>query len=256
VSSILKALKKIESEPPGKNKIQFRRQEIDSQEIIHKRITDKPRLKKQFFVIFAAMVLAAGGGLILGRKSWEPIPSPATKTETDHKTPLDRMGKKTADLNVSPGEKTAEKNDKKIAAATLAADKKFPPAITPIEKEPVPVKKTEINIPESLGQNKEKIAGRNLIPKDKNTQKDAKTSGQQLKNRRIVSIPVKQARESGLYLQAIAWSSDPMSRIAVINGQVLREGGSVERVIVSHIGKNEVIFRKQKEQWKQLFRLK
>jgi hypothetical protein len=37
---------------------------------------------------------------------------------------------------------------------------------------------------------------------------------------------------------------------------VLREGGSVERVLVTHIGKNEVIFKKQGEEWKQLFRLK
>lgn len=256
MSSILKALKKIESELPEKSEIQFRQQEIDPQKIIHKRIADKLRLKKQFFVIFAAIILAAGGGLVLGRKPWEQIPSPATKTETEHTKPLSRIGKKTADRNLSQKKKSAKKDGEKIAAVTQAANKKFPPAITPREKEPVSVKRTEIKIPKSLSHNNKRIAGQNLIQKENNTKYRAEKSGQYSKNRRILSIPVKQAHESGLHLQAIAWSSDPKSRIAVINGRVLREGGSVERVLVTHIGKNEVIFKKQGEEWKQLFRLK
>ncbi|MGB2928713.1 MAG: general secretion pathway protein GspB [Desulfobacterales bacterium] len=255
MSSILKALKKIESELPEKSEIQFRQKEIDTQKITHKRITDKLRLKKQFFAIFAAIILAAGGGLVLGRKPWEHIPSPAAKTETEHTKPLSRIGKKTADRDLSQKKKTAKKGDEKITAITQAVNKESPPAIKLREKEPVPVNKTESIVPKSLSRDKKKIAGQNLSRKDNNTKKIAIKSGQHSKNRRILSIPVKQAHESGLQLQAIAWSSDPGSRIAVINGRVLREGGSVERVLVSHIGKNEVIFKKQGEEWKQLFRL-
>ena len=119
----------------------------------------------------------------------------------------------------------------------------------------MPVNKTERMVPKSLGRDKEKIVAQNSIPKHTTTNAKAETSGQHSENRRTLSIPVKQAHESGLHLQAIAWSSDPESRIAVINGQVLREGGSVERALVTHIGKNEVVFRKQGEEWKQLFRL-
>ena len=256
MSSILKALKKIESELPEKSEIQFRQQEIDPQKIIHKRITDKLRLKKQFFVIFAAIILAAGGGLVLGRKPWEQIPSPATKTETEHTKPLSRIGKKTADRDLSQKKKTAKNSDEKITAVTQAVKKESPPAIKLREKEPVLVKRTEIKIPKSVSHNNKRRAGQNLIQKDNNTKYRAEKSGQHSKDRRILSIPVKQAHESGLHLQAIAWSSDPKSRIAVINGRVLREGGSVERVLVTHIGKNEVIFKKQGEEWKQLFRFR
>ena len=256
MSSILKALKKIEKELPEKSEIQFRQQEIDTQKIVHKRITDNLRFKKQFFVIFAAIVLAAGGGLVLGRKSREPIPSPATKTDTAHTKPLGRIGKNTVDGNLSQKKKLAEKDDKKNAAVTQAVNKESPPVIKLREKEPVPVNTTESVVPKSVGRDKEKTAGQNLIPKDTTPKAKTETSGQDSENRRILSIPVKQAHESGLHLQAIAWSSDPGSRIAVINGRVLREGGSVERVLVTHIGKNEVVFRKQGEEWKQLFRLK
>jgi hypothetical protein len=255
VSSILKALKKIERELPEKSEIQFRQQEIDTQKIVHKRVTDKLRLKKQFFVIFAAIILAAGGGLVLGRKSWELIPSPATKTDTEHTKPLRRMGKNMVDRNLSQKKKLAKKDDEKIVAVTQAVNKKSPPVIKLQEKAPVLVNTTERMVPKSLGRDIEKIAGQHLIPKNTPTKAKAETSGQHLENRRILSIPVKQAHESGLHLQAIAWSSDPGSRIAVINGRVIREGGSVERVLVTHIGKNEVIFRKQGEEWKQLFRL-
>jgi len=256
VSSILKALKKIESELPEKSETRFRQQEIGTQKIIHKRIKNNLRFNKQFFIIFAAIILAAGGGLVLGRKLWEKVPSPVAKTEIKHSKPLSRIGEKTAGRDLSQKKKSAKKDDGKIAAVTQAANKKFPPAITPREKEPVSVKRTEIKIPKSLSRNNKRIAGQNLIQKDNNTKYRAEKSGQYSKNRRILSIPVKQAHESGLHLQAIAWSSDPKSRIAVINGRVLREGGSVERVLVTHIGKNEVIFKKQGEEWKQLFRFK
>ncbi len=256
MSSILKALKKIESELPEKSEIQFRQKEINTQKIIHKRITDKLRLKKQFFVIFAAIILAAGGGLVLGRKPWEHIPSPATKTETEHTKPLNRIGKKTADRDLSQKKKPVKRGDEKITAVKQVANKKSLSVIKPREKEPASVKKAEIKVSKSLSRNKKKIAGQDLIQKDNNTKYRAEKSGQNSKNRRILSIPVKQAGESKLQLQAIAWSSDPKSRIAVINGRVLREGGSVERVLVTHIGKNEVIFKKGREEWKQLFRPK
>ena len=256
MSSILQALKKIESESPEKSEIRFRQQEIDAQKIIHKNITDKLRLKKQFFIIFAAIILAAGGGLVLGRKPWEKVPLPATKTKTERTKPLSHIGKKTAGRNLSQKKKLDEKNDEKIAAVTQAANKESLPAIKLRENKPVWVNKTKSNVPKSLGRDKEKIAGQNLIGKDNNTNRKAEKAGQYSKNRRILSIPVQQAHESGLHLQAIAWSSDPKSRIAVINGRVLREGGSVERVLVTHIGKNEVIFKKGGEEWKQLFRFK
>jgi hypothetical protein len=255
VSSILKALKKIESELPEKSEIQFRKQETDPQKIVRKRITDKLPLKKQFFIISAAIILAAGGGLVLGRKSWEHLPSVATKTDTEQTKPLGRIGKNTVDRKLSQKKKSAKKDDEKIAAVTQAVNRESPPVIKLRENEPVPVNKTESIVPKSIGRNTEKMAGQNLIPKDNTTERKIETFGQYSENRRILSIPLKQAYESGLHLQAIAWSSDPGRRIAVINGQVLREGGSVERVLVTRIGKNEVVFKKQGEEWKQLFRL-
>jgi hypothetical protein len=256
LSSILQALKKIESELPEKSEIRFWKQETDAQQISHRRLTDNLRFKKQYVAIFAVIILAAFGGLFLGRKPWRNIPSPVPKPETKHSKPISRIAKKTADRDLSQKKKSAKRVSETISVVKPAAKKKSPPHIKPREKKTVSVKKTENIVPKSSSPYKKKIADQILIQKSNNTKNKTETSGQQLKRKRILSIPVKQAGESKLQLQAIAWSSDPESRLAVVNGRVLREGSSIEKVLITHIGKNEVIFKKGGEEWKQVFRHK
>ena len=62
--------------------------------------------------------------------------------------------------------------------------------------------------------------------------------------------------DSSLKLQAIAWSNDPDQRIAVINGQILREGGTVEGITVTGIEKDAVIVREGAKTKKLVFRIK
>jgi hypothetical protein len=250
LSSILQALKKIESELPEKSEIRFWKQETDVQKISHRRLTDNLRYKKQYVAIFAVIILAAVGGLFLGRKPWRNIPQPETK----HSKPISRIAKKTADRDLSQKKKSAKRVNKTMSVVKPAAKKKSASHIKPREKKTLSVKKTENIVPKSSSPDKKKIADQILIQKSNNTKIKAETSGQQLK--RILSIPVKQADESKLQLQAIAWSIDPESRLAVVNGRVLREGGSIEKVLITHIGKNEVIFKKGGEEWKQVFRHK
>jgi hypothetical protein len=61
---------------------------------------------------------------------------------------------------------------------------------------------------------------------------------------------------SDLKLQAISWSRNPANRIAVINGNILREGAALEGYSISRIAKDEVVVRKGAEEWKLVFNLK
>ena len=61
--------------------------------------------------------------------------------------------------------------------------------------------------------------------------------------------------DSRFKLQAIAWSIDPKQRIVVINGQVLREGDAVDGVLVSKIGRDEVIVKDGLQLRKLIFRV-
>ena len=95
-----------------------------------------------------------------------------------------------------------------------------------------------------------------LPVKEAFTRIEEKNSEQDKVAERLTSRAVKHASETELELQAIAWASDPKNRIAVINGHVVREGESIDRAMVVQIGKNEVAFKKDGEEWRQVFRHK
>jgi type II secretory pathway component PulC len=68
-------------------------------------------------------------------------------------------------------------------------------------------------------------------------------------------IPVRVENDSILKLQAIAWSDDPQSRIAVIDGQIVREGETISGASIIHINENEVIIKENGEELRLLFKL-
>jgi len=59
-----------------------------------------------------------------------------------------------------------------------------------------------------------------------------------------------------LKLQAISWASAPGDRLAVINGNIMREGTSLEGYSIVQIDRDEVVVRKGSEQWKLVFNLR
>jgi hypothetical protein len=59
-----------------------------------------------------------------------------------------------------------------------------------------------------------------------------------------------------LKLQAISWASAPGDRLAVINGNIMREGASLEGYSIVQIDRDEVVVRKGSEQWKLVFNLR
>ena len=54
---------------------------------------------------------------------------------------------------------------------------------------------------------------------------------------------------SGFKLDALVWSSNPTSRFAVINGQIVRAGGAIEGASVTEIGRNYVALKSGNKTW-------
>ena len=52
----------------------------------------------------------------------------------------------------------------------------------------------------------------------------------------------------GLEIQALVWSPNPDSRMAVINGAILHAGGAIENMTVTHIGEDYIVVRKGGEE--------
>ena len=71
MSSILKALKKLDDQAKDQHHVRFWRSRNHMQNDDHERITGHLRFKKHDVIIFAGLVLAVGAGLILSQKLHE-----------------------------------------------------------------------------------------------------------------------------------------------------------------------------------------
>jgi hypothetical protein len=249
LSSILKALKKLENEFPEKSEARFWHQTKSKGISVHKSVSGDPRLKNFFFLIIASLAIAFIIGLALNLKPWNQKPTLVSKIQTAPVT-LSRVPEKKVSgqspIRKNSSIKTDTKDSKPIKGTTKETSESYDAvganglsSVEKIETKPIT----------PLGLSKEKTSKSERIQQKAVNEK----RGQQTKAEWSASIPVKQAGESKLELQAIAWSSDPKSRLAVINGRVVREGEFIDRVNIMHIGKDEVIFKKGMEEWKQLF---
>jgi len=255
LSSILKALKKLENTYPEQNDSLFPSQRIHF-------LKTAPRSAKGFwfytkwiFIIFTVLALSAGGWLILSRKPQEKTLDWVAEKKTESEKSTHLPGKMSSFLNLpqkeTPATRLIKKSDsiKTVKKKSGFARKRLKKAgafditkkIKPAEPRRLSGKKTPVLV---------------LTPKEMPVTEPEKEFEPEIKAEPFAELPVKQAGETGLELQAIAWSGDPTSRIAVINGRIVREGGSVEDASIVRINQDDVVFKKGGETWKQIFRLK
>ncbi|HUT43613.1 MAG TPA: general secretion pathway protein GspB [Desulfobacterales bacterium] len=239
MSSILKALKKLENQAEDQNHVRFWRPKNHTQNDGHEQINGHLRFKKRYVIIFAGFVFAVGAGLILSQKLHEKKPELITKKEDILQKPFRLPEKKAAMPDKVQKELSSRKDVKKIEPIAQAA-KAAPPSAHK-SRGNTAVLFNQKTSPQQQAR-KETVAG-----------KPSEKPGQNTKADRFASMPVKRSNQTKIEVQAIAWSNDPKSRLAVINGLILREGESVDNVIVMHIGKDAVVFKKGEEGWKQMF---
>ncbi len=254
MSSILKALKKLENGFSEQREIRPRLQKRLKKKAIHQRVIGTWLYNKRFFIIFAVVILAVGGWLVLNRKPREEGQTLVAKTTTK---PVESVGipeKKVSIPDMVQQKRPIGKDIEKSEPNTKAAKIK---TISPRKlerKAPALFAEKEMNLPKPLSHTEKKASVPDMNQKETSTREDVEKSEQNIQAERFESIPFKQENETRLEIQAIAWSSDPESRIAVVNSRIVREGGSVEGAFVTNIGKDEIIFRKGGEEWRQLFR--
>ena len=249
MSSILKALKKLENEFPEKSEARFWQQTKPKGMSARKGVSGGLGSKKNFFLILASLVIAFSIGLALNLKPWNRKPTLVSKIKAPPAAVVGVSEKEVAGQGPVRNNSSLE-TDSKDSNLIKGTTKKTSESYDAIGAKGLsPVEKTEIKPLTPSNFSKEKTPGSEKIQQEAVSEKH----GQQTEAEWSASIPVKQAEESKLELQAIAWSSDPKTRLAVINGRVVREGESIDRVNIMHIGKDEVIFKKGMEEWKQLF---
>lgn len=255
MSSILEALKKLENEASAKSDIGSSLHQFYTKKSIQKRVQSDRLSTKRLLIIFTTLTLMVGSGLILTFEPWKKQPIPTTITDLNSElTPI-----------IPAETKTTAPPLKRETTLSIKNSEKFDPPINAVKEPSLSAQKlkkeasdlfvkTETNPTEMDGIFEKRPASLQPIKKGPLTNGNEQASEQKKDNARFTSIPIKQASESMLELQAIAWSSHPEKRMAVINGHIVHEGGFVERTTVKHIGKNEVVFMKGGKEWRQRFR--
>ena len=230
MSSILKALRKLEDEYPRRPggdgslprtpgvKKTLRRWEINS-----------GRFAPILWGALTCVVLAAAGWFLIYMRSPDETPPPSAQLPN---TPLPSAAvQKQQAGSVSEQEKVARRTTDRSPATSrrrlTEPDTRKARPVPAVAARPQKVEKQRRSVP----------------PLPVNQAEQSKGAG----------LPVLQ---SGLELQAVSWAPSPANRIAVINGSIVREGGSIEGYSVARIDEDEVVVRKGLSQWRLVFKLK
>jgi Type II secretion system protein B len=245
LSSILTALKKLENQAKNKSPVRFREQKNKEQPPKTRRMIEGLRVNKRYLIILAGLIFAGAAGITLSQKIRSHHPKVGAKTmvgakkETRTQSPARPSNQKPilsnrVEKKSLPSQKIKEPDRTKIAPkmspAPIFTSRAAP--VMDLNKKALPPKEAEKGT--VLGKANEKHKP-------------------QVKPERYASVPVKQSGDTNIEIQAIAWSKNPKSRLAVINGLILREGESIDNVMVVDIGRDAVVFEKDRDEWKQLF---
>ena len=278
MSSILKALKKIEDGSGTQENQPSLLHKINTRKAVTGRLKKRWYLSKVFSYATATVLILSAGVLLLtlkpgivsnifskkgsnsniegdGNKVFRAKIDPANTLQKNN-TPVAQTNRPVKNRSSSSSQKTTKsdvaaarvplKNDpKKIAKRTpVSQNQKLPPS-SPVKNKIVKDTKSATMPPAAK------------IPSPKPAKK-SKTANQVVRKESSGDKYSNVDRFSGskLKLQAIAWSQDPAGRLAVINNRILREGDSVDGYDLTKIRKDDVVLNGGGKSWRLEFGLK
>ena len=220
MSSILKALKKLEKETPRYGDSQP--YPVDVKRTVENQVIKKQKNYKVFLILVLAIIIVSASVFLFTRQNVSKGKKSSDGALVVRKSIPARPKKETVKIASVPDFKSRKRRAK------------------PSNR----VKKTK-NLP---GYSKVKTPAY----REETIEKSSGINRTKPKSVRS-SLPFKPSGVSGLKLQAIAWSSDTKERICVVNGRILHEGSSIDGALIFRIDKNDVSFQKEGELWKQRF---
>ena len=232
MSSILKALKKLDDDLPRKRRAVIWPSRSTPRKTVRRWDIGSGQSTSLLWGLLAVAAIIVVGGLFLYFKptSDDGTGTVATVTRSISQPDQKVSGPKTS----SPPPVRPQPKKQPAQASAPAPPAKTPPKPVVPAKKPVPVVKKKPPTP---------------VKKPP----PAKKKPAQPKGPAMASLPV---LKSELELQAISWAPAAGDRLAVINGNIVREGASLEGYVIVQIDKDEVAVRKGAEQWKLVFDLK
>lgn len=230
MSSILRALKKLESENPQQDESQSWSGKIDTKKAINERAIRNWRFRKVFSMFFIVVIIVVAAWFVLSKK-----PSLVRQTVTDF-------------VSLNPDKKG-------VSMTPLPAKKKVRKIPMPDGRTDTAQRKPPVSV--SGSEFAARLPARQTIPPMSDVEESEKPSKEDLRPLTARKpAPPEDMGELRLKLQAIVWSSDPKERMAVINGSILREGESIEGFSIARIDADVVVVREGAAEWKLAFELR
>jgi hypothetical protein len=229
LSTILKALKKLEHEMPLESDGLTGVRKSSPRETLGRRAERFMRFHKSFWLFAGLGALAVAAGIIYLPSYSDPGKSVSTRK-------LDQPAK------ITPKTASARQPGKQ-------------------NQVPAQIKKLLTDLPLPVSRLPEKSAKKKVSRKPAPSVKRTKTlkSGQSRLPPKVLdsrSGSVQLLEDSKLKLQAISWSQNPDNRIAVINGVIMREGESIEGYRINRIGQDDVLVGSGQDERKLVFGFK
>jgi hypothetical protein len=225
LSSILKALKKVESESPPQEVAPTLLEKIDTKKAINQRIKGAWLFNRIATVLLVILILGLGTWFLWTYKG------SLTEMILREAPPESQRGREI--VSPAPSEKRPSESDAFREIVTEGTPK---PASVPEQVTPKTLP-TENDLAPARVAKKPGISPREDAASHRPPQGTVKK-------------PVDDTRYK---LEAIVWSNNPESRFAVINGQILRAGSSLEGLSVTEIGRDHVAVRSGGREWKLKF---
>lgn len=229
LSSILKALKKVEVETQDKDSLLAWPAGLDTRATLRRRARVKRMSHYALrLAVAAACVLGIGAGwYFLSGRGGEAHKAADVQTAPALPDNSSRMS----------GAPAAGRGQSRAAAKVLAARR--------VSREKAIGTQTAAGAPAAAKPIRPAAVQRPAV----NARAESEAAGPQSAE----TIPLLSSDQGKLTLQAISWTEHPEGRIAVINGQILKEGAAVEGYTIRRIRPDDVVVRSGTNDWRLVF---
>lgn len=269
LSTILKALKRIDQTTPPPDDIQTWPPKIDTQKTVKTRVHKIWLHRKVYLTVILIVVLIAAGWMAYSQRHWlaakifpqktppkGPIYQAKIKPKADESRSVVSKKKSTVKRqNVGSGTESGPH-----PAGVDQPPRKLPrtPLSQKIQKNKILPSTRKVQPPAARITSKSNTSRLPSAVSEKPAQSDSQpgSAAPVKKSSSQVERSYRRLDDSKLKLQAIAWSKDASRRIAVINGHIVHEGESVEGFLVNQIRQENVVVNDGTASWQLEFGLK
>jgi hypothetical protein len=282
LSSILKALKRVETESPPLPTYQSQSRPIDPKQALNSKTKKRWHLRRIIFLLLILAVIVGGAAvvfsqrdlLIAGLSLLFPPDTPPGHKPVENRTGIYRAKIPTATPTPTQPQRQVTRRpvgqikppaptgrDKKFQARSTSGNRRsadrtaVPRQAASTSRSPQPKPKAKVN---PLPKRVTRPSSTASLKKTK-TEKKPQTVRPAAKRPQSVRPEPRQRydriNDDNLKLQALAWSDDADRRMVVINGHIVHEGESVDGYQILKIREEDVIIQQGGKSWKLEFGL-